>query len=148
MKINFKAIGYYICEINDTPEWLQGISRQILPVSGCIGEQHPRCECGKYGMKGYLRYCPGFKRKLSGMPLKACSISFRLYTNNSEKTFSPLCEANLRNLSSVFIFDFLNKHIKILNAFPVLDSSSDEKRSISFKRFSCNSLAFIRCETK
>ena len=82
------------------------------------------------------------------MPLKACSISFRLYTNNSEKTFSPLCEANLRNLSSVFIFDFLNKHIKILNASPVLDSSSDEKRAISFKRFSCNSLAFIRCETK
>lgn len=46
------------------------------------------------------------------------------------------------------VFDFLNKHIKILNASPVLDSSSDEKRSISFKRFSCNSLAFIRCETK
>ena len=46
------------------------------------------------------------------------------------------------------VFDFLNKYIKILNASPVLDSSSDEKRSISFKRFSCNSLAFIRCETK
>lgn len=104
MKDCFKVIGYYICEINDAPGWLQGISRQILSVSGCIGEQHPRCECGKYGMKGYLRYCSGFKRKLSGMPLKACSISFRLYTNNSEKTFSPLCEANLRNLSSVLIF--------------------------------------------
>lgn len=26
-----------ICELCDTPEWLQGISRQILSVSGCIG---------------------------------------------------------------------------------------------------------------
>ena len=41
----YKVIGYYICELCDTPEWLQGISRQILSVSGCIGEQHPRWEC-------------------------------------------------------------------------------------------------------
>ena len=41
----FKVIGYYVCEICDTPEWLQGISRQLLSVSGCIGEQHPRWEC-------------------------------------------------------------------------------------------------------
>lgn len=45
MKDYFKVIGYYICEINDTPGWLQGISRQILSVSGCIGEQHPRWDC-------------------------------------------------------------------------------------------------------
>lgn len=45
MKDRFKVIGYYICEINDTPGWLQGISRQILSVSGCIGEQHPSREC-------------------------------------------------------------------------------------------------------
>ena len=45
MKDRFKVIGYYICEINDTPRWLQGISRQILSVSGCIGEQHPKWEC-------------------------------------------------------------------------------------------------------
>ena len=35
----FKVIGYYIYELCDTPEWLQGIGRQILSVSGCIGEQ-------------------------------------------------------------------------------------------------------------
>ena len=53
---SFKVIGYYICEIIDTPEWLQGISRQILSVSGCIGEQHPRWECfmGGWG-KGSAR---------------------------------------------------------------------------------------------
>ena len=45
MDDQFKIIGYYICEINDTPKWLQGISRQILSVSGCIGEQHPKWEC-------------------------------------------------------------------------------------------------------
>ena len=26
MKDRFKVIGYYICEINDTPRWLQEIS--------------------------------------------------------------------------------------------------------------------------
>lgn len=40
----FKVIGYYICEIIDTPEYLQDIGKQILSVSGCIGEQHPKCE--------------------------------------------------------------------------------------------------------
>ncbi|MCI8865323.1 MAG: hypothetical protein HFG60_08550 [Lachnospiraceae bacterium] len=45
MKNRFKVIGYYICEIYDTPEWLRGVSRQILSVSGCIGGQHPRWEC-------------------------------------------------------------------------------------------------------
>ena len=45
MKECFKVIGYYICELCDSPEWLQGISRQILSVSGCIGEQYPRWEC-------------------------------------------------------------------------------------------------------
>ena len=54
----FKVIGYYICEIIDTPGWLQGISRQILSVSGCIGEQHPRWECfmGGWGRGGAREY--------------------------------------------------------------------------------------------
>ena len=42
---NFRIIGYYICEVKDTPEWLQGIGRRMLSVSGCLGEQHPRWEC-------------------------------------------------------------------------------------------------------
>lgn len=37
----FKVIGYYICEVRDTPKWLHGISGQLLSVSGCLGEQHP-----------------------------------------------------------------------------------------------------------
>lgn len=41
----YQVIGYYICELCDTPEWLRGISRQILSVSGCVGDQHPRWEC-------------------------------------------------------------------------------------------------------
>lgn len=54
----FKVIGYYICEICDTPEWLQGISRQIVSVSGCIGEQHPRWECfmGGWGKEAVQEY--------------------------------------------------------------------------------------------
>lgn len=45
MKDRFKVIGYYICEIIDTPKWLPGFGRRILSVSGCIGAQHPRWEC-------------------------------------------------------------------------------------------------------
>ena len=45
MKECFKVIGYYICEIIHTPQWLRGISRHLVSVSGCIGEQHPRWEC-------------------------------------------------------------------------------------------------------
>ena len=41
----FKVIGYYICGVIDTPEWLRDVSKQILSVSGCIGEQHPKWEC-------------------------------------------------------------------------------------------------------
>ena len=54
----YKVIGYYICELCDTPEWLQGISRQILSVSGCIGEQYPRWECfmGGWGKEAVREY--------------------------------------------------------------------------------------------
>ncbi len=38
-------IGYSICEVIDTPEWLHGIGKQVLSVCGCIGEQHPGWEC-------------------------------------------------------------------------------------------------------
>lgn len=42
---HFKVIGYYICEIIDTPDWLHEVSKQVLSVSGCIGEQHPKRKC-------------------------------------------------------------------------------------------------------
>lgn len=41
----FKIIGYYICEIQNTPEWLHGMKKRILSVSGCLAEQHPKWEC-------------------------------------------------------------------------------------------------------
>lgn len=41
----FRTIGYYICEVAETPEWLHGIGRKLLSVSSCLGEQHPRWEC-------------------------------------------------------------------------------------------------------
>ena len=41
----FKVIGYYICGVIDTPEWLNEVGKQVLSVSGCIGEQHPKWEC-------------------------------------------------------------------------------------------------------
>ena len=49
---HFQTIGYYLCEIVEVPEWLHGPDRQMLSVSGCIGEQHPRWECF---MGGWLK---------------------------------------------------------------------------------------------
>jgi len=43
-----KVIGYYVCEIcemKDTPDWLWGVGKRVLSVSGCIGEQHPKPKC-------------------------------------------------------------------------------------------------------
>ena len=53
----FKIIGYYICGVIDSPEWLHGIAKQVLSVSGCIGEQHPKWECFMGG------WCKGESQK-------------------------------------------------------------------------------------
>ena len=37
----YKIIGYYICELTATPEYLADISRMRLSVSGCFGGVHP-----------------------------------------------------------------------------------------------------------
>lgn len=47
----FKIIGYYICEVIDTPEWLRDIGKHVLSVSGCIGEQHPKLGCFMSGWR-------------------------------------------------------------------------------------------------
>lgn len=47
----FKVIGYYVCETKDSPEWLRGISKKVLSVSGCIGEQHPKWESFMGGLR-------------------------------------------------------------------------------------------------
>lgn len=39
-----KIIGYYICETVDLPQYLAGISTQLLSVSNCLGELHPKWE--------------------------------------------------------------------------------------------------------
>lgn len=41
----YQVVGYYLCEPVAAPEWLRGVGTQILSVSGCIGEQHPKREC-------------------------------------------------------------------------------------------------------
>jgi len=41
----FQVIGYYLCETNDTPQWIPMVGKRVLSVSGCIGEQHPKLEC-------------------------------------------------------------------------------------------------------
>lgn len=53
----YKVIGYYLCEVVDTPEYLRKIEPdvgpELLSVSGCLGEIHPKWECVLGGwMKG------------------------------------------------------------------------------------------------
>lgn len=42
---DFQVIGYYICSVEDTPQFLNGISDKIISVSSCISYQNPRWEC-------------------------------------------------------------------------------------------------------
>lgn len=56
----FKVIGYYICEVRDIPEWLHGISGQLLSVSGCLGEQHPRWGRGEDASRSKKAYDAGW----------------------------------------------------------------------------------------
>ncbi len=75
----FKIIGYYLCEITDTPKWLSGIGRRMLSVSTCLGEQHPRQECflgrwrkgesEKYRKKLKIRCSVFLLQNLPGSPL-------------------------------------------------------------------------------
>ncbi len=39
--MEFITLGYYICEIVDTPEWLGDISQSMLSVTGCFGDVNP-----------------------------------------------------------------------------------------------------------
>lgn len=57
----FKVIGYYICGVTATPEYLHSVGKQILSVSGCIGEQHPKSECFRGGWcKGEIQEYQNF----------------------------------------------------------------------------------------
>lgn len=95
MKDRFKVIGYYICEINDTPGWQQGISRQILSVSGCVGEQHPRWECYRrsaaWTSSRLYRRLLGIsddwiaKKYVSSLPLLAYRVAPALYEQFLDK---------------------------------------------------------------
>lgn len=41
----FKIIGYYISEVIEMPGYLKGLGKQMLSVSSCLGEIHPKLEC-------------------------------------------------------------------------------------------------------
>lgn len=76
----FKTIGYYICEIIDTPEWLHEVGKQVLSVSGCIGEQHPKWECFMGG------WCKGERQEYQNH-LKMDDAQYREFSDAANHLF-------------------------------------------------------------
>jgi len=164
----FKVIGYYICEINDTPECLWGISRQILSVSGCIGEQHPRRECFMGGWKkgescNYqekLRLDEEQYRELSEMAGRLFSagrldVDCRfLQLRDAKEFYGKFCQAIPCRVVSISTtneyYGILENELKNSNSYGLMNGERDSSPCLGsdilgwdisgFHSFLCNSL--------
>ena len=76
----FRVIGYYLCTAIDTPEWLHGIGKQVLSVSGCIGEQHPKWECFLGG------WCKGESRDYQNL-LRMNDAEYKEFSDAANQLF-------------------------------------------------------------
>lgn len=75
-----QVVGYYICEIKDAMEWLNGIGKQVLSVSGCIGDQHPKWECFLGG------WCKGESQEYQ-KSLRMNDEQYREFTETANRLF-------------------------------------------------------------
>lgn len=164
----FKVIGYYICEICDTPEWLQGISRQILSVSGCIGEQHPRWECflGGWGKEDAREYQEklgldkkryGQFREMAGRLFDAERLDADcrfLQLSDAKEFYEKFCQAVSCRVVSISTtaeyYGILADELKGSNSHGLMNGGNDNSPSLGsdilgwdisgFHSFLCNSL--------
>lgn len=165
---DFKVIGYYICEIKAIPEWLQGISRQMLSVSGCLGEQHPRWECFLGGwIKGELRE---YQERLQlnkeqyreFSETANCLFNARrldvdsrfLKLSDAQDFYKKFCQALPCRVISISTtreyFEILAKELKGSNSYGLMNGENDSSPCLGsdilgwdisgFHSFLCNSL--------
>ncbi len=164
----FKIIGYYICEVIDTPEWLRDVGKQVLSVSSCIGEQHPKQECFMGG------WCKGERQEYQKLlkmndgqyknfldaatqlfDLKRLDIDCRfLQLSDAQGFYKKIrSEINCRIVSISTIpkyYEVLEKELKGTNSHGLMSGSADNSLWVGndilgwdlpgFHSFLCNSL--------
>lgn len=164
----FKIIGYYICEIIDRPECLHGIGKQVLSVSDCIGEQHPKRECFMDG------WCKGEKQEYQNLlniddeqykelsvaanqlfDLRQIDVDCRFLhlsdAQNFYKKFYSGITCHIVSISTTpMYFEILEKELKASNSHGVMSGNLDDSLWIGndilgwdisgFHSFLCNSL--------
>lgn len=164
----FKVIGYYICEIIDAPEWLREVGKQVLSVSDCIGEQHPKCECFMGGWhKGesqeyqdFLKLKDAQYREFSDAAnhlfnLKQIDVDGRFLRFSDAQYFhKKFCSAINSRVVSVSTtpkyFEILTRELKDSNSHGLMSGNADDSSWMGsdilgwdisgFHSFLCNSL--------
>lgn len=173
---HFMTIGYYICDMMKTPNWLHGPGRQMLSVSGCLGEQHPRWECFMGGWcKGeseeyqkrlqmdeeqYREFTESVNRLFDAGRLDVDSRF--LYLSDAQYFYERFYQALSCRLVSVSTtpeyFELLEEELKGSNSGGVMNGEPDRSLWIGsdilgwdisgFHSFLCNSLQEILPEAR
>lgn len=164
----FKVIGYYICGVTAAPEYLHSIGKQILSVSGCIGEQHPKWECFMGGWrngenqeyKNFLKMNDEQYKKFSDtanhlFDLKRIDVDCRFLRASDAQNFNKeFCSGISCRIVSVSTtpkyFEILAKELKGSNSYGLMNGNVDNSLWIGsdilgwdiagFHSFLCNSL--------
>ncbi len=164
----FKVIGYYICGIINASEHLQGIGKQILSVSSCIGEQHPKWECFMGGWskgerqeyQNFLRMDDEQYKEFSDaanrlFELRRIDVDCRFFrASDAQDFYKRFCTGIACRIVSISTtkkyFKILAKELKGSNSHGVMNGSIDNSLWIGndilgwdiagFHSFLCNSL--------
>ena len=164
----FKVIGYYICGVIDTPEWLNEVGKQVLSVSACIGEQHPKWECFMGGWRkgesqeyqNFLKLDDAQYRDFSDaanhlFDLKRIDVDCRfLQLPDAQYFHKRFCSAINSRVVSVSTtpkyFEILKTELKGSNSHGLMSGNADNSLLIGsdilgwdisgFHSFLCNSL--------
>ncbi len=164
----FKVIGYYICETKDTPEYLHGVGKRVLSVSGCIGEQHPRLECFMSGWsKGERQEYQKFLKMNNEQYREFCQTTNQLFdlkrididgrflrlsdARNFHKKFCLEIDCQIVSISTTpKYFEILEKELKGSNSYGLMSGNIDNSLWIGsdilgwdiagFHSFLCNAL--------
>ena len=148
----FKTIGYYICELMETPKFLENPNESMLSVSGCFGGVHPDLSCCffqndqrdqrmEYKKKLNLseEMFDAMKREISNVFEKKLAIDGRFLDFSVAQHF---CRTYFSGLNCVIVsVSTTDEYVKILDSemkcgcdsiVDLVDSKIDENELIGF----------------
>lgn len=122
----FKSIGYYICEIVNTPDWLDGIGDKMISVSECLGKNHP--VLSEFFGKSNLVSNRDFEKKRADYRSRS-ALSKKLFDQlykETEQLFDSGLSADGRFLNLIDAKHFYDKYFSEINCKIVSVSVPDE----------------------